>query len=89
VEVISRRRREIKDPFQQQVEDVSFLVQKPKKKYPLKTLPSGSESDNMPTFEGDTRVNELMSETLRRGGLIMLEPDAEFLNRDRDSEPLH
>jgi len=34
------------------------------------------------TLEGDTRVNDLLLENARRGGLVRIEPDSEFIDED-------
>jgi len=111
------------DPFNQQVEDVSFLNQINQKPafnqvaaanfpfaaqaqipvmipgYPaFPTLPptqrsSGSSAAggvastasgrrNRPASLADTRVNDLLLQNARRGGLVRLEPEAEIFDRE-------
>jgi len=82
------------DPFNQQTEDLSFLNQvltSPFQQSPVfyfrrptaapKAVPVAAV-DTQPSYAGDTRVNDLLLQTARRGGLVRLEPDAEFISSD-------
>ena len=77
-ELLRRKRQAVVDPFNQQAEDVSFFNQIQQDPY--------RQSPEFPvrgSFKGDTRVNDLLLQTSRRGGLIRLEPDAEFIDEER------
>jgi len=111
--VLKRRKRQW-NPFNQQVEDVSYLnnqvSQKPFSQVQVSQDPFNQVQVSQNPFnqvvqartplvsptlvrnlgaapkpislEGDTRVNDLLLENARRGGLVRIEPDSEFIDGD-------
>jgi len=94
--ILKRRRRQATspDPFNQQVEDVSYYNQISQNPFNQVVVPQqrvvyvpttlaarGRAPPPKPvSLAGDTRVNDLLLQNARRGGLIRLEPDAEFID---------
>ena len=107
-----RTARSPNDPFDQQQQDVSFLLGNSFKQQwdnsfnqqqeqdissllnpqineinhgPLNTTTTERPIPVYPrrSYHGDTRVNDLLFVEDRSGGLIRLEPDAEFVDRDK------
>jgi len=85
------------DPFDQQQESVSTFLggfdQQQQEDISSLLNPQNNEVSNKPlaiedipiypavSLHSDTRVNDLLLENGRRGGLIMIEPDSEFIDK--------
>ena len=72
-------------PFQQSVPNFNQQQQQvfvpfSQQQAPLRAQPSNDQPE--PDLSSDTRVNDLLSDNARRGGLVRIEPESELIRRD-------
>lgn len=77
------------NPFEQQQQDILPLLNPQDNE--ISNNPLRTSRERIPIYRpgslhGDTLVNDLLLNNGRRGGLIRLEPDAEFLDRDTQQQ---
>ena len=76
-------------PFKQQQQDILSLLNPQDNE--ISNNPLSRSRERIPVYRpsslhGDTLVNDLLLNNGRRGGLIRLEPDAEFLDKDTQQQ---